>query len=68
MMKPFRQTSDTACKLIVALFALCVVHGAVRGQILPSFSLGFSEVKLAELVGIGPGLGSLVGAVAIYGC
>ena len=32
MMKPFRQITVTACKLIVALFALCVVHFAARGQ------------------------------------
>ena len=32
MMKPFRQITATACKLIVALFALCVVHFAARGQ------------------------------------
>jgi cytochrome c peroxidase len=32
MMKPFRQITATACKLILALFALCVVHFAARGQ------------------------------------
>jgi hypothetical protein len=32
MMKPFRQITATECKLIVALFALCVVHFAARGQ------------------------------------
>jgi hypothetical protein len=32
MMKPFRLTSATACKLIVVLFALCVVHFVASGQ------------------------------------
>jgi cytochrome c peroxidase len=36
MMKPFRLTSATRRKLIVALFALCVVHLVARGQEKPA--------------------------------